>query len=67
VPWLRQLVASLLALRPGINLSPVHVGFVMDKVALGQAFLQVIWLTLPVSFHQCSILLILHVSITVGM
>jgi hypothetical protein len=25
-----------------------HVGFVMDKVALGQVFLQVLWFCLPV-------------------
>jgi hypothetical protein len=39
------------------------VGFVIDKVTLGQAFLQVSCFTMPLSFHQCSIL-ILHVSVT---
>jgi hypothetical protein len=36
---LRRLVASLSPLRPG----SVHVGFVVDKVALGQVFLQALW------------------------
>jgi hypothetical protein len=35
VPWLRSLVAGLSPPRPG----SIHVGFVVDKVALGQVFL----------------------------
>jgi hypothetical protein len=35
MPWLRQLVAGLSPQRPG----SVHVGFVLDEVALGQVFL----------------------------
>jgi hypothetical protein len=35
VPWLRSLVAGLSPRRPG----SVQVGFVVDKVALGQVFL----------------------------
>jgi hypothetical protein len=42
VQWLRQLVAGLLPLRPGFALASVHVGFVVDKVALGQVFLRVL-------------------------
>jgi hypothetical protein len=38
VPWLRRLVAGLPPRRPGFNPEPVHVGFVLDKVALGQVF-----------------------------
>jgi hypothetical protein len=34
VPWLRQLVVGLLPRRPG----SVHMGFVVDRVALGQVF-----------------------------
>jgi hypothetical protein len=37
-PWLRLLVPSLSLRRPG----SVRVGFVMDKVAVGQVFLQVL-------------------------
>jgi hypothetical protein len=35
VPWLRLLVAGLSPWRPG----SIHVGFAVDKVALGQVFL----------------------------
>jgi hypothetical protein len=38
VPWLRRLAASLPPRRPGCDPGSVHVGFVMDKVALGQVF-----------------------------
>jgi hypothetical protein len=40
VPWLRQLVAGLSTRRPGFDPSSVHVGFVVDKVALGQVSTQ---------------------------
>ena len=36
VPWLRLLVAGLSPLKPGFDSESVHVGFVVDKVALGQ-------------------------------
>jgi hypothetical protein len=32
-------------------LGPVHVGFVVDKVALGQVFLQVLWF-FPCQYHS---------------
>ena len=35
VPWLRLLVAGVSPRRPGCNPRPVHVEFVVDKVALG--------------------------------
>jgi hypothetical protein len=38
VPWLRRLVAGFPPLRPGFDSGSVHVGFVVDKVALGQVF-----------------------------
>ena len=38
VPWFRRLVAGLRPRRPGFDLGSVHVGFVVDKVALGQFF-----------------------------
>jgi hypothetical protein len=34
VPWLRRLVVGLSPRRPGFNPGSVHVGFVVDKVAL---------------------------------
>jgi hypothetical protein len=44
VPWLRRLVAGLSPWRPGFDPGSVHVGFVVDKVALGQVF--------PRQFHS---------------
>jgi hypothetical protein len=42
VPWLRRLVAGLSPRRPVFAPKSVHVGFVVDKVALGQGFLRVL-------------------------
>jgi hypothetical protein len=42
VPWLRQLVVDNSPQRPGFAPGPVHVGFVVDKVALGQVSVRVI-------------------------
>jgi hypothetical protein len=38
LPWLRRLAAGLPPRRPGFDPGSVHVGFVVDKVALGQGF-----------------------------
>jgi hypothetical protein len=38
VPWLRRLAAGLPPRRPGFDPGSVHVGFVVDKMALGQVF-----------------------------
>jgi hypothetical protein len=50
VPWLRRLVAGLSPQRPGL----VHVGFVLDHVALWQVFLRVLRFPLSVLFHRAS-------------
>jgi hypothetical protein len=42
VPCLRQLFVGLSPLRLWFESGPVHVGFVVDKVALGQIFLRVL-------------------------
>jgi hypothetical protein len=42
VPWLRRLVAGLTPRRLGLDPGSVHVGFVLDKVALGQVFPRVL-------------------------
>jgi hypothetical protein len=39
VPWLRYLITVLSLWRPKFVLKSVHVGFLVDKVALGQFFL----------------------------
>jgi hypothetical protein len=49
VPWLRRLAAGLSPRRPGFDPRSVHVGFVVDKVVLGQVFLRVLRFS-PVSF-----------------
>ena len=51
VPWLRRLVARLSPQSPGF----VHVGFVVDKVALEQVFPRVFVFPLSISFHRCYI------------
>jgi hypothetical protein len=50
VPHLRRLVSGILPRRPGFTPRPIHVGFVVDKVALGQVFLQVLRFPTSVSF-----------------
>jgi hypothetical protein len=42
VPRLRKLVAGPSPWRPDFDCGPVHVGFVVDKVALGQGFPRVL-------------------------
>jgi hypothetical protein len=42
VPWLKWLVAGLSPRRPGFAAGSIHVGFVVDKVALEQVFLRVL-------------------------
>jgi hypothetical protein len=41
VVWLRRLVAGLSTRRPLFSPRSTHVGFVVDKVTLGQVFLRV--------------------------
>jgi hypothetical protein len=49
VPWLRRLAAGLPPRRPGFDPGSAHVGFVVDKMALGQVFPQVLRFS-PVNF-----------------
>jgi hypothetical protein len=55
VPWLRRLAAGLPGRRPEFDPWSVHVGFLVDKVALGQGFPENFGLPLSISFHRCSI------------
>jgi hypothetical protein len=49
--WLRSLVAGLSLRMPG----SMHVGFVVDKVALGQVFLRVLRFScVSIFFHRRS-------------
>jgi len=53
-PQLRQVVTGLSPQMTGLNPGPVHIRVTADKVAMGQALLQVFQLPLSVSFHHCS-------------
>jgi hypothetical protein len=56
VPWLRWLVAGLSPQRTGFDPASVHMGFVVDNLALGRVFLpQYFGFSLSISFHRCSI------------
>jgi hypothetical protein len=44
VPWVRQLFAGFQLWRSGINPGPLHLGFVVDEVALRWVFLEVLLL-----------------------
>jgi hypothetical protein len=50
VPWLKRLVAGLPLRRPGFDPGSVNVGFVVDKVALGQVFSELS--VCPCQFHS---------------
>ena len=55
LPWVMWLFVGL---SPGIlefDPRPVYVGFVVDKVGLGQSFLRVLRFSLSVSFHRRAI------------
>jgi len=59
MPWLKQIDAGILLQRPRFNPRPVHVEFVVNKVALGQALLfsEYFCSLLSPSFYPCSILI----------
>jgi hypothetical protein len=64
VPWLRRLVAGLSPRRHGFAPELIYVGFVVDKVALGQIFLRVLRFSpVNMSFHAAA----LQIHITWGM
>jgi hypothetical protein len=62
VSWLRRFVAGLSPRRLGFSLGSVHVGFVVDKVILGQVFLRVLRLS-SVSIIP---LVVLHTHVSPG-
>jgi hypothetical protein len=53
--WLRRLAAVRTVQRPEFDPGPINVGFVVDKVALGQVFSEYFGLPLSISFHRCSL------------
>jgi hypothetical protein len=59
VPWLRSLVAGLSSRRPGFAPWSIHVGFVVDKVALGQVFSE--FFGFPLSIYNSIVALQTHI------
>jgi hypothetical protein len=51
-PQLKRLVAGFPPRRPGFKPGSSHVGFVVDKVALGQVFSEYFGFPCQSSFHQ---------------
>jgi hypothetical protein len=56
VTWFRQSVAGLLAGRPVVYPWPVHVGFVVNKLTLGEDSVRLLWFSLSLTFYYCSML-----------
>jgi hypothetical protein len=54
LPWLRRLVAGLSPRRPGSAPRSIHVGFMMDKVAMRQVSSEFFGFPLSISFHRGS-------------
>jgi hypothetical protein len=54
VSWLRRLVAGLSSRRLGLAPGSVHVGFTVDRVAMGKTILHVLRFSLPILFHCLS-------------
>ena len=61
LPWLRQLVAGLSLWTLIFSPMSVHMGFMVDKVALGQIFLNIAWF-----FPVIIILPLLHIHSSVA-
>jgi hypothetical protein len=53
MPLVRQLVTNFLPWRPGFSSRVAHVGLVVDRVALGQVFVQALQLS-PANFRSAS-------------
>jgi hypothetical protein len=51
VPWLRPIVACFSPWRPGFKPRSLYMGFMMNKVALGQVFSEYFGIPCQFSFH----------------
>jgi hypothetical protein len=56
VSWLRRLITGLSPWRSGYTPGSVHVGFVVDRVSLGQVFSEFFCFSVSVSLHRAPIL-----------
>jgi hypothetical protein len=61
-----QLVADVSIRRYRVKLRPVCVGFVVKIVVLGQVLSESCSISLPLSLHQCSILIFASVTLAVS-
>jgi hypothetical protein len=59
VPWLRSLVAGLSPQRPGFEPRSIHVGFVVDEVALDRFFSE--FVGFPLSIYHSTVALQTHI------
>ena len=64
--WLIQLVAGLSTRRLEFDPRSVHVGFVEDKMALGQVFSKYFCFPVSVLFHYCSIPIFIYMLVLRG-
>jgi hypothetical protein len=60
VPYLKRFVVCFPPQRPGFVPRSGHVGFVVDKVALGQVFSKYFGFPSKLSFHRLSTFIIYH-------
>jgi hypothetical protein len=62
MPQVRRLAANISPRRSGFAPRKVHVGFVVDEVALGQFLCQPLGRPRSVSLHRCSYSLVYHLG-----
>jgi hypothetical protein len=62
VSWLKLLVTGLSPPRPRLDPSPINVGFMVGKGALGHVCLRVLWFSMLLSFHLCPMLILSSVT-----
>ena len=65
MPWHRWLAVSL-SLQFWVQSQAIHLGYVVNKVAVGLVFPQIFQFSCQLSFHQCSILIIEYWQFTLG-
>jgi hypothetical protein len=63
--WLKQLVAGPSFCRVGLYPALVHLGFVSDKMAVGQVFSEYFHFPFAVLFHHWAILILSSITATV--
>lgn len=59
----RSLIAGLSPRLPGFSTVSGYMGFVVDKVAVGQALVRLLLFMMPVLFRQCSIIIFIVILV----